>query len=129
MLIYSCNLLGFSQNACLPAHFFSILPVYILWLSQYSVFMFITEVTDLTDIYSQNSQFQFVKHGFVLYIADFFLFYVFITNSSIQNAFIFHTLSQNFPALSRVDPLFHASCLLISWFVLLLSRVHPSKVF
>ena len=55
--------------------------------------MFITEVTDLTDIYSQNSQFQFVKHGFVLYIADFFLFYVFITNSSIQNAFIFHTLS------------------------------------
>lgn len=89
--------------------------------------MFIAEVTDLTDIYSQNSQFQFVKHGFVLYIANFFLFYVFITNSSIQNAFIFHTLSQNFPTLSRVDPLFHASCLLISWFVLLLSGVELQK--
>lgn len=37
-----------------------------------------------------NSQFQLVKHGFVLYIAFFFLFYVFITNSSRMLSFFTH---------------------------------------
>lgn len=120
------DLLGFSQNACPPAHFFSILPVYTLVKSVLSIYVYCWSNWPYWNILS-NSQFQLVKHGFVLYIAKFFFFSMYY--KFIQNAFIFHTLSQNFPTLSRVDPLFHASCLLISWFVLLLSRVHPSKVF
>ena len=89
MLIYSCDLLGFSQNACPPAHLFSVLPVYILWLSQYSVFMFIAEVTDLTEVYSQSLPVSETWLCFV-HCKFFFLFYVFITDSSRMLSFFTH---------------------------------------